>query len=880
MSDPVARLNDALAGRYRVERQLGEGGMATVYVADDLRHGRRVALKVLKPELAAVVGADRFLGEIRTTASLQHPHILPLFDSGQADGLLFYVMPRVEGESLREHLDREHQLPVDEAVRIATGVAEALDYAHRHGVIHRDIKPANILLLDGTPLIADFGIALAVSAGGAARLTETGLSLGTPHYMSPEQATGDQSVGPATDIWALGCVLYEMLAGDPPYTASTPQAVLGKIITSDLMSVSEARRSTPPNVDAAILKALEKVPADRFRSASDFAEALADPGFRHGRHGSVREGGSERGSWNRLSIGLAATAAVLAIALVWSAADSPRPEPRPVARFDVTPAAGQQLPVPGVDFALSPDGSRIVFVGTGDAAPMKLWQRVVEDLEAVPVAGTDGALGPVLSPDGLAVAFQASGTIKTVPLLGGPVTTLATGTNPAWGSDGTIYFIGDDIIYRVPETGGEVTAVTAPVEGYIQRYPHALPDGRGLLLTLTAPGPVPEQSRIAVVGPAGGEPRQILTGTMARYAASGHIVYATAEGSLMAAPFDSRRLEVTAPSLAVAEEVVVKGGSASMFALSESGTLLVGTGAGRVSELVWVSRAGEAEAVDSALKGTLSFPALSPDGSQLAFSLQEGSSIHIWVKQLDRGPSLKITFDGTFNQSPAWTPDGRFVTFESNQRGTSFDLWTTRADGGAPAALSLDTDRGLGSSLWSPDGEWLVFRTSFDDRGQGDILAVRPGVDAAPVSLIATEFREQSATLSPDGRFLAYSSNETGRHEIYVVPFPDASAGRWAVSTAGGTEPLWSHGGGELFYRDGQGDLLSVQVETNPTFSLRTTTPLFSATGYRANLNHRQYDVAPDDERFLMLRPTGEDEAPEWTLVLNFFEELRQRVPN
>jgi serine/threonine-protein kinase len=297
MSDPVARLNAALEGRYTVERKLGEGGMATVYLARDLRHNRNVALKVLKPELAAVVGADRFLAEIETTANLQHPHILPLFDSGEADGFLFYVMPYVEGETLRDRVDREKQLPVDEAVRIATAVANALQHAHDRGVIHRDIKPANILMQDGEPLVADFGIALAVGAAGGSRLTETGLSVGTPYYMSPEQATGDQTVGPASDTYALACVLYEMLVGDPPYVGSTAQAVLGKIIQGEPVSATAIRRSITANVDAAIRKALEKLPADRFTGAQDFARALADPGFRHG-------GRDRSGEWGAVESGI------------------------------------------------------------------------------------------------------------------------------------------------------------------------------------------------------------------------------------------------------------------------------------------------------------------------------------------------------------------------------------------------------------------------------------------------------------------------------------------------------------------------------------------------------------------------------------------------
>ena len=278
IEDPIIRLNAALEGRYRVEREIGEGGMTTVYLAEDLRHERKVALKVLKPELAAVVGAERFLAEIKTTANLQHPHILALYDSGEADGFLFFVGPFVGGESLRDRLDREKQLPVDDAIRIATEVADALDYAHRQGVIHRDIKPGNILLHEGRVLVADFGIALAVGAAGGGRLTETGLSLGTPHYMSPEQATGDQNVGPQTDTYALGCVLYEMLVGEPPYTGPNAQAVLGQIIIADPVSAAKKRASIPPNVDAAIRKVLEKLPADRFGSTQEFSHALGDAG--------------------------------------------------------------------------------------------------------------------------------------------------------------------------------------------------------------------------------------------------------------------------------------------------------------------------------------------------------------------------------------------------------------------------------------------------------------------------------------------------------------------------------------------------------------------------------------------------------------------------
>jgi hypothetical protein len=316
MSDVIDRLNAALESRYRIESELGEGGMATVFLAHDIKHDRKVALKVLKPELAAVVGGERFLAEIRTTANLQHPNILPLFDSGEADTFLYYVMPYIEGESLREKLQREKQLHVDEAVGVATEVAEALQAAHEQGIIHRDIKPANILLSAGRPLVADFGIALAVTQAGGERITETGLSLGTPYYMSPEQATGDRVPTAASDVYGLGCVLYEMLTGEPPHTGSTAQAVLGKILLGSPTRATELRPSVPAHIDGALLKALEKLPADRFESAADFARALRNPSFRYGDSASV-EAGRATGPWKGLALGAAAAAAVLGGGLVW-----------------------------------------------------------------------------------------------------------------------------------------------------------------------------------------------------------------------------------------------------------------------------------------------------------------------------------------------------------------------------------------------------------------------------------------------------------------------------------------------------------------------------------------------------------------------------------
>ncbi|MCJ7630284.1 MAG: serine/threonine protein kinase, partial [Longimicrobiales bacterium] len=452
--DTVERLNAALADRYRVEGEIGSGGMATVYLAEDLKHHRKVAVKVLQPELSAVVGTDRFLSEIETTANLQHPNILPLFDSGEADGLLFYVMPFVEGESLRERLDREKELPIDEAVRIVTDVAEALHAAHEQGVIHRDIKPANILLSSGKPLVADFGIALAVSAAGGGRLTETGLSLGTPYYMSPEQASADRDPNKASDIYSLGCVLFEMLVGEPPFTGATAQAVFAKVLTEEPRRATEYRKTIPGNVDAAVRRALEKLPADRFASAQDFGRALSDSGFRHGEP-AVVFGAEKVNRWKRAAIAFGFSALVIGAGFAWFLT---RPEPPgPVLRLRTDRLAENHLT--GGEFHLGPAGTGFVFLGTDG----QMWYRGWDDLEAEPVAGTTKPAGHSMSPNGTALAQQLGGELRVFPLPGGGGRVVADSmfgsrgwiSPPTWGDDGYLYYAGrDSTTHRVLASGG------------------------------------------------------------------------------------------------------------------------------------------------------------------------------------------------------------------------------------------------------------------------------------------------------------------------------------------------------------------------------------------------------------------------------------------
>jgi eukaryotic-like serine/threonine-protein kinase len=463
MAHMTDQLTAALAGRYLIERELGQGGMALVYLARDVKHDRKVALKILRPELAAVIGAERFLNEIKVTANLQHPHILPLHDSGEAAAFLYYVMPFVEGETLRGKLDKEKQLGVKEAVELTKQVAAALDYAHRQGVIHRDIKPENVLIHDGQALVADFGIALAVSHAGGSRLTETGLSIGTPHYMSPEQAMGDRELDARSDVYSLGAMLYEMLTGEPPYTGATAQAIVARVITEEPRPLTMQRRTVPGHVAAAVHQALAKLPADRFASAAEFAAALENTTFggpAGGRAGGQVLAAAGPPARRPAVIGLAAVAILTTAAAAWGwlrPAAPPAPMRMRIALTDNTIPAGMV----GRDLAFSPDGRTIVFSDTaGDAR--QLWIKTADRADAEPLTGTANGRAPTFSPDGEWIAFAADGRIRKVPRAGGSAVTIADTAQfdfpaIAWLESGMIAFSDQSFGLRmVPQDGGPV----------------------------------------------------------------------------------------------------------------------------------------------------------------------------------------------------------------------------------------------------------------------------------------------------------------------------------------------------------------------------------------------------------------------------------------
>ncbi len=886
MSDAVTRLNAALEGRYTIERELGEGGMATVYLAKDLKHNRDVALKVLKPELAAVVGAERFLAEIETTANLKHPHILPLFDSGEADSFLFYVMPYLEGETLQDRIDREKQLPVDEAVRIATAVANALDHAHRHKVIHRDIKPANILLQDGEPVIADFGIALAVGAAGGGRLTETGLSVGTPHYMSPEQATGDQTVGAATDIYALAAVLYEMLVGDPPYVGSTAQAILGKIIAGKVASATEERTTVPANVDAAIRCALEKLPADRFTGAQDFAKALADPGFRYGEieHADIA---ATVGPWKRIAVTFVGLFVAASGVAGWALL---RPDPPlPVERFSLSLAGNGS---PGV----SPDGSSVVFSAPGDGGGRQLWLRRWESLAPTPIPGTglEGVVQPVISLTGDEVAFIVGGQLKVAPLSGGVVRTLADSAYccSRWGPDGFIYFSGgaDRHIKRVPVTGGAIEVVTRREEEQDGQHTdfQMLPGGEVGVFTVWEAPPF----RIEAIRISTGERKVLTPGFKSYVTPTGHLVFASQAGEILAAPFDAENMELTGAAVPLVEGVSLDANAYPIFSLSESGALVYLTGStGGLSEFVWVDRSGQETPVDQGYTFTLPINwglRLSPDETRVVFNSVVDGNNDVRIKHLPDGPEERITFSEDIDYRPLWTPDGQTVTYFSGPSAEDRNVWSRRADGTGEAVLLLDDERSLNHGSWSPDGEWLVLRAAATQAmglGLRDVLAFRPGVDSAAIPLVASpDFAEVAPAVSPDGGWLAYSSNETGRDEVFVRPFPNTDSMRVRVSTDGGIAPVWAKSGRELFFVGADRTMVAAQFDPASGRVLDKETLFSLPVGYPAVGANSFYDVSSDGERFLMVRPYVDDTQDEasagWVLVQNFFEVLKARVPN
>ena len=575
MTTPATRLASALSERYRVERELGQGGMATVYLAEDLRHGRKVAIKVLHPELSAVLGSARFLAEIKVTANLQHPHILGLIDSGEADGLLYYVMPHVAGESLRVRLARERQLPVEEAVRLAREVASALDYAHRQGVVHRDIKPENILLQDGAALVADFGIALAVQEAGGHRMTQTGMSLGTPAYMSPEQAMGEREIGARSDVYALGAMAYEMLAGEPPFTGPNSQAIVAKVLTEQPPPLRPKRPTVSPGIEAAIITALQKLPADRWGSAKEFADALGGTGPQRSEAAltvPVRVTGVSRSRSRSAALWTGWVAAGLATGLAAWALLRPRPVLPPSRLAILAPGLGGS----GVSslqrhLTFMPDGEALVYsvLGTGG---IRLVRQPLDAESPTPIAGAVAMGSPLVSPDGrwIVATRGVTSQVLRVPVEGGETELVAPGvlttSDAAWASDGTLWFSYDD---QLGQVAGD--SLVARVKGQ-HRLQQILPDNRTALVVRSRVGNA--TGAVLLVNLEDGAETPLLgTPVIEAKVTQGLLVFVTGGGNLQAAPLDRAGRRLTGPAVTVATNVAVTATAVAQFAVAPNGNV-------------------------------------------------------------------------------------------------------------------------------------------------------------------------------------------------------------------------------------------------------------------------------------------------------------------
>lgn len=886
MTDVLRRLTVAIAEQYRIERELGAGGMATVYLAHDLKHDRDVAIKVLHPDLGAALGGERFLAEIKTTAKLQHPHILPLLDSGTADGLLFYVMPFVDGETLRSRLDREKQLPVNDAVQLAREVADALQYAHERGVIHRDIKPENILLQGGTgaqhALVADFGIALAVQSAGGARMTQTGLSLGTPQYMSPEQATGERIIDARSDLYALAAVSYEMLVGEPPFTGPTVQSIVARLMTEEPRALMIQRKAIPEHVEAAVLKALEKLPADRFTTAAEFAGAIdARDTTIASRATSSRNAAKPQ---SRVNVGLI-TATVLASSVAaWSFF---RPVPAPqVVRYALLADS-----VPGSrswtgDIAISPDGHTIIRAG-GPRGTLLVRHR--DELKFAPLAGSEGAIAPRVTPDGLRVLFYVNGQLVSMPLTGGALRVEADSIVAIGGGvisdDGWLYFDVPSLSNEIrrkrvgsQEPSSSISRVDSANGEAAHLLPEPIPGGKHVLFSTESRDGV----RRVAIGDVNTRTHHVLIeGVRIRPLGADRVVYSTRDGRLWVTSIDAAAGKLVGEPRLIGENIPTTAIGPVDFDISASGTLVYSVEpAGQRRSLVWLSRSGVRSSFDSSWTVPLQSPAISPDGQRVAVSVASGVQSHVWLKSIRGGAATQLTTEKTAVEV-AWRPDGRAVSFISGARNANVgDIYETLVSGEGNSRRIAVRNGELSEQTWTPDGRILA-RTTTPAAGAGDLYVSRAPGDTTLVPVITTPHSEYSPSLSPDGKWMAFTSNETRRLEVFVTRTDNPSAGKWPVSASGGFSPRWSPKGDEIFFLDLSGRLAVATVRTAPTFAVERQKVLFDARDFvQPAHSRRNFDVTADGQRFLFVERADGGKTGSMIVVENFIEELkRPRTP-
>lgn len=870
---------------YEITSHLGTGGMGEVYQATDAKLGRSVAIKLLPEAFTHDHDrASRFEREARLLASLNHPNIAAIHGIDESGGRKFLVMELVPGDTLADRL-RRGPIPVGEALGMAAQIAEALAAAHEKGVIHRDLKPANIKVTpEGKVKVLDFGLARG-SAGETAEdasnsptmslgMTEQGMILGTAAYMSPEQARG-RAVTTASDMFAFGAVLFELLTGKQVFHGDHVSDILAAVLRAE-PDWSRLPANTPPTIRRLLQRCLRKEHRQRWQSATDarieIEEALTNT-VSTGPVAATRV--RPLGRWTvPAGVALLVLACGATGVFVWNL--RPAPSPQPVARLVMPLPSDEQLAMNSA-LALSPDGTLLAYVGGADATNNRqIYTRALDTFEIKPLSGTTGAQAPFFSPDGQMIGFFAAGKLRKVSIHGGSVQDIcavaraltAAGT---WGADDTIIFGSSASagLYQVSAAGGEPRVLTTPKQGDAHVFPRLLPDGKSVLYTIVT-GLSVEDATVAVHRLDTGEDRILIRGGASpMYALSGHLVYFHA-GAIMAVAFDPSRLELIGSPASVLEGVSMDVSGAE-FSVSSQGSLVYVDGGTQFdkSTLALVDRSGGEKALPAPSReyDDISF---SPDGQRVVAQISEDAQTGgVWVYDLPRGTLTRLTFDGSVTQ-PAWTADGTRILYSLRKPGASGLYWKL-ADGSGPEERMTTTTFNTGAASASRDA------LAYENRTAGDIWTLPFHGERTPTPFVQTPFAETSPRFSPDGRWLAFESNESGRAEIYVQPYPGPGA-KVLVSTDGGREPIWSPSGRELFFRNGD-KMMALEIQTQPTLKNGAPKMLFERKGFPGG--SRQWDVAPDGQHFLIVKSSEQAQSARShiNIVQNWFEELKRLAP-
>jgi eukaryotic-like serine/threonine-protein kinase len=894
-------------GAFEIIGPLGAGGMGEVYRAHDMRLNRDVALKVLPDRFATDPDRlSRFQREAQVLASLNHPNIGAIYGLEESQGVRALVLEFVDGATLADRLTTNGPIALDEALPIARQIAEALEAAHEVGVIHRDLKPANIKLRpNGAIKVLDFGLAKLLGPAEATEtsalspslsptmtspaVTQLGVILGTAAYMSPEQAKGNP-LDKRTDIWSFGCVFYEMLTGRSPFEGSDLSDTLANVLKSDL-DWNRLPAETPATIRRLLRRCLEKntkarvpdIAIARFEITDVLSGAGTEPpGTVHApaiaKRGKVR--------WTGILAGTAIVSGMLVAAGMWIQL---KPVPPKVVRLTVASRPGQ---TPGTgaaasDVAITPDGQYIVYATGEGVNDRQLHVRAVDQLDAVTLGGVIASGGPFTSPDSKWIGFMESAgstaLLKTISISGGPAVKVATvpaGPGGSWGGDSSIILAAQGLFRLNTKSGSseQLTKIDPEKGEFRHNLPSILPDGRGVLFTIVMNGESADNAAIAVADLKTGARKTLLAGgSNPVYVSSGHIVYGV-PGGLRAVPFDLNRLEIRGAPTPVVDHVFTKQSGAASFAVASNGTLVYISGEASTNvlrTLVWVDRQGHEEPVGVPDRA-YAYARISPDGTRLALDIRDQEN-DTWIWDLAHPRLQRLTTDKGLNRGVAWSSDGLRVAFSVSKEGAENVYWQ-RADGtGTPDELTTGSGQHAVGSF-TPDGKFFLFLDTTNP--PTDVSVVSLDGSRRSQRILHEPFNESNPEISPDGKWLAYESTESGSAEIYVRPWPNVDAGHWLVSTGGGTRPTWSRDGRELFYYLAPGKIFTVPIQSSLRFTAGTPSLVVDGQ-YLSPYLARQYDVSPDGKRFLLIKDASPSETTphQLVVVLNWLDELKRLVP-